>query len=60
MSMTGDLVGAYVVEERWADGRLVLRPDLRVETILARHSEKELTRDEFDRRFGRLPTDDEG
>ncbi len=38
----------------------VLRPDLSVEAILARHGERRLTPEEFERHFGQLPTDGEG
>lgn len=38
----------------------VLRPDLSVEAMLARHGERELTREEFERHFGHLSTDGEG
>ena len=60
MKLSGDLSGDYVVEDQRPDGRLVLRPDLSVPAILARHGERELTPDEFDRHFGHLPTDGEG
>jgi hypothetical protein len=60
VKLTGDLSGDYVVEDQRADGRLVLRPDLSVAAILARHGERELTPEEFDRHFGHLPTDGEG
>jgi len=60
VKLTGDLSGDYVVEDRRPDGRLVLRPDLSVAAILARHGERELTPEEFDRHFGHLPTDGEG
>ena len=38
----------------------VLRSDLSVEVMLARHGERELTPEEFERHFGHLPTDGEG
>lgn len=60
VTLTGDMSGDYVVEDQRPDGRLVLRPDLSVKAILARHGERELAPDEFDRLFGRLPTDGEG
>lgn len=34
--------------------------DTSVEAILARHGEKRLDSEEFERQFGSLPTDDEG
>jgi hypothetical protein len=60
VKLTGDLSGDYVVEDQRPDGRLVLRPDLSVAAILARHGERELTAEEFDGHFGHLPTDGEG
>ncbi|HEV7943831.1 MAG TPA: helix-turn-helix transcriptional regulator [Solirubrobacteraceae bacterium] len=35
-------------------------PDLSVGAMLARHGERELTSEEFERHFGHLPTDGEG
>jgi hypothetical protein len=60
VTLTGDMSGDYVVEDHRADGRLVLRPDLSVKAILARHGERELTAEEFEQHFGHLPTDGEG
>jgi hypothetical protein len=60
VTLSGDLSGDYVVEDQRPDGRLVLRPDLSVEAILARHGERELTSEAFERQFGHLPTDGEG
>jgi len=60
VTLTGDVSGHYVVEEQCPDGRLVLRPDLSVSAILARHGERELTPAEFDRHFGHLPANGEG
>lgn len=57
VTLTGDLSGHYVVEEQRPDGRLVLRPDLSVPAILARHGERELAPEEFERYFGHLPGD---
>jgi hypothetical protein len=60
VTLSGDLSGDYVVEERRPDGRLVLRPDLSVRAMLSRHDERELTPDEFEQHFGDLLTDGEG
>jgi hypothetical protein len=60
VTLSGDLSGEYVVEERRPDGRLVLRPDLSIRTMLSRHSERELTPDEFQQHFGEMPTDGDG
>lgn len=38
----------------------VPRPDLSVQAMLARHGERQLTPEEFERHFGHLPTDGEG
>jgi hypothetical protein len=60
VTLSGDLSGDYVVEDRRPDGRVVLRPDLSVKAMLSRHGERELTPKEFDQHFGELPTDGEG
>lgn len=60
VTLSGDLSGDYVVEERRPDGRVVLRPDLSVKAMLSRNDERELTPEEFEQHFGRLPTDGEG
>lgn len=53
------LTGDYVVEDRRPDG-VLLRPDLSVKAMLARHGERKLTPEEFEQHFGQLPTDGEG
>lgn len=60
VTLSGDLSGDYVIEDRRPDGRVVLRPDLSVQAMLARHGERKLTPEEFERHFGQLPTDGEG
>jgi hypothetical protein len=60
VTLSGDIAGEYVVEDRRPDGRLVLVPDTSVDAILARHGAKPLAAEEFERHFGHLPTDDEG
>jgi hypothetical protein len=60
VTLSGDLSGDYVVEDRRPDGRLVLRPDSSVKAMLAHHDERELAPDEFEQHFGKLPTDGEG
>jgi hypothetical protein len=55
VSLSGDLSGDYVVEDRRPDGRLVLRPDLSVKAMLFRLGGRELTPDEFEEHFGNLP-----
>lgn len=60
VKLSGDLAGDYVVEEQGPGGRVLLRPDLSVSAMLARHGERRLTPEEFERHFGQLPTDGEG
>jgi hypothetical protein len=60
VTLSGDLSGDYVVEDRRPDGRVVLRPDLSVKAVLSRQGERELTPDEFEQHFRELPTDGEG
>jgi hypothetical protein len=60
VTLSGDLSGDYVVEERRPDGRVVLRPDSSVKAILSRHDKRPLRADEFEDHFGKLPTDGEG
>lgn len=60
VTLSGDLSGEYVVEDSRPDGRVVLRPDLSVRAMLARHGERKLTPEEFEQHFGELPTDGEG
>jgi hypothetical protein len=60
VTLSGDLSGNYVVEDHRPDGRVVLRPDLSVKAMLARHGERKLTPEEFEQHFGQLPTDAEG
>jgi hypothetical protein len=60
VTLSGDLSGDYIVEDQRPDGRVVLRPDLSVNAMLARHGERRLTPEEFEQSFGRLPTDGEG
>ncbi len=50
-----DEIAAFLECRRAADGT-----DLSAKAILARHGERPLTADEFERHFGGLPTDDEG
>lgn len=60
VTLSGDLSGDYVIEERRPDDRLVLHPDSSVAAMLSHHGERELTPAEFDQHFGQLPTDGEG
>jgi len=60
VTLSGDINGDYVVEDRRPDGRLVIAPDLSVKAILARHGATPMSAESFERHFGDLPTDDEG
>jgi hypothetical protein len=60
VTLSGDLSGDYVVEDQRPDGRVLLRPDLSVKAMLARHGERRLTPEEIEQHFGALPTDGEG
>jgi hypothetical protein len=60
VTLSGDLSGDYVIEDRRPDGRVVLRPGLSVKGMLSRNGERELTPKEFEHNFGELPTDGEG
>jgi hypothetical protein len=60
VTLSGDLSGDYVVEDRRPDGRVLLRPDLSAKAMLARYGERRLTPEEFEQHFGQLPTDGEG
>ena len=54
------LAGEYVVEERHADGTLVLAPATSIEAIRQRLGTRPMAAEEFDEHFGDLPRDDEG
>ncbi len=60
VTLSGALSGDYVVEDRRPDGRVVLRPDLSITSMLSRHGERDLTPGEFRQQFKELPTDGEG
>jgi hypothetical protein len=57
VTLSGDLSGPYTVEDRHPDGRLVLRPDLSVTAMLARHGERRLTGEELERQLSGPRTD---
>jgi hypothetical protein len=59
VTLSGDLSGEYVVEDRRPDRQVVLRPDLSVRAMLARYGERKLTPEEFEQHFGELQTDGE-
>lgn len=45
--LSGDVNGEYVIEDRRADGRLVLAPDLSAQTISSREGERAASSEEF-------------
>jgi hypothetical protein len=47
VTLSGDIAGEYVVEDRRPDGRLVLAPDTSWKAILARSGARELTEQEW-------------
>lgn len=61
MTPARDVAEECIADEQRPDSRCVARrPDLSVAASLARHGERELTPEEFTRRFGHLPADSEG
>jgi hypothetical protein len=54
------LEAASAFARQQPNGRLVIAPDLSVKAILARHGERPMSAEAFERHFGDLPTDDEG
>ena len=50
----------YVVEDALPDGRLVLRPDTSIDAIRERVGTEPMSPEQFQRTFGKLPTDSEG
>ena len=58
--LSGELSGAYVVDEVFEDGRIVLRPDTSAAAIRERAGLDPVTDDEFEQAFGHLPSDSEG
>lgn len=65
VTLSGDIAGDYVVEDRRPDGRLILVPDTSAEALRARGASRSLTEREwqgFLAEYGphMLPPDDEG
>jgi hypothetical protein len=54
------LAGDYIVVEHNPDGSLVLAPDTSIEAIRRRTGTRPMTPEEFEERFGHLPSDGEG
>jgi hypothetical protein len=47
VTLSGDIAGEYVVEDKRPDGRLVLAPDTSWKAILARSGGRDLTEQEW-------------
>lgn len=65
VTLSGDITGEYLVEDRQPDGRLVLVPDTSIDAIRKRVGTRAMTTqesEEFWRENGllMLPPDDEG
>jgi hypothetical protein len=65
VTISGDVIGRYVVEESRPDGRLVLAPEwpsenTSIEAIRTRSDTQAMTPEEFTEHFAQLPTDREG
>jgi hypothetical protein len=61
VTLSGDIAGEYLVEDRRPDGRLVLVPDTGIEAIRKRHDLEPATLAEFEAEYGPVqPADGEG
>jgi len=61
VTLTGDIAGEYIVEDRRPDGRLVLVRDTSVAAISRRHDLTPATLEEFEAEYGAVrPSDGEG
>jgi hypothetical protein len=60
VTLSGDIVGDYVVEDRRSDGTLMLVPDTGIDAIRKRLGTEPMNAEEFEHYFGDLPTDSEG
>ena len=60
VTLSGDIVGDYIVEDRRSDGTLMLVPDTSIDAIRKRLGTEQMSAKEFERHFGDLPTDSEG
>jgi hypothetical protein len=60
VTLSGDIVGDYIVEDRRSDGTLMLVPDTNIDAIRKRLGTEQMSAEEFERHFGDLPTDGEG
>ena len=60
VTLTGDRFREYVLIEERTDGSLVVAPDTSIEAIRKRAGTRPMTTEEFEERFGDLPSDGEG
>ena len=62
VTLSGDIVGGYVIEEERPDGRLVLAPDKEdgYPAAMPAFAGRPATPEEFQRLLGDLPADGEG
>ncbi|HEY7961588.1 MAG TPA: hypothetical protein VID29_06685 [Solirubrobacteraceae bacterium] len=61
VTLSGDIVGEYVVVDRNRDGGLILAPDIGIAAIRRRHDLEPATLAEFEEEYGPvLPPDAEG
>jgi hypothetical protein len=60
VTLAGDRAGDYLVEEEFADGRLVLRPEPAYPAVIPARNGRAATPEERDQILGALPTDGEG
>ena len=60
VTLSGDITGDYIVDEKGPGGELRLVPDTSISAIRQRLGTEPMTVEEFDRHFGDLPSDDEG
>lgn len=60
VKLSGDIEGAYIVEEARADGRLLVAPDTSAQAIMDRLGHEPATLEEFEAAYGAvMPSDGE-
>lgn len=59
VTLSGDIIGEYLVKDRRPDGELRLVPDEYPVTV-PKYGGRRATPEEFEQHFGDLPTDGEG
>lgn len=60
VTLSGDIEGEYLVEDRQPDGRLSLVPAAPYPATTPKYGGRRATPEEVKYHFGDLPTDDEG